>query len=92
MEDGESSLAAHLKIMLYSRIDRCMKQSGKAYLKHADKLTKMTIDLFEDKKDGGSFWPLRTEKNFDPPKVYDGAIPSEILLWHWILPSFQDNH
>ena len=48
------------------------------YLKHADELTKMTIDLFEDKKDGGFFLTAEDGEKLliRPKEIYDGAIPS----------------
>ena len=48
------------------------------YLKHADDLTKLTIELFEDRKEGGFFLTAEDGEKLlvRPKEIYDGAIPS----------------
>ena len=78
----KSGLAAHLEdYTFFSRlIDLYEASLESKYLKHADELTKMTIELFEDKKDGGFFLTAEDGEKIliRPKEIYDGAIPSEI--------------
>ena len=78
---GKAGLAAHLEdyaFFIQGLIDLYEASLESKYLKHADELTKMTIDLFEDKKDGGFFLTAEDGEKIliRPKEIYDGAIPS----------------
>ena len=78
---GKSGLAAHLEdyaFFIQGLIDLYEASLESKYLKHADELTKMTIELFEDKKDGGFFLTAEDGEKIliRPKEIYDGAIPS----------------
>ena len=78
---GKAGLIAHLEdyaFFIQGLIDLYEASLESKYLKHANELTKVTIELFEDEKDGGFFLTAKDGEKLlvRPKEIYDGAIPS----------------
>ena len=78
---GKAGLPAHLEdyaFFIQGLIDLYEASLESKYLKHADDLTKLTIELFEDRKEGGFFLTAEDGEKLlvRPKEIYDGAIPS----------------
>ena len=78
---GKAGLPAHLEdyaFFIQGLIDLYEASLDSKYLKHADELTKLAIELFEDDNEGGFFLTAKDGEKLliRPKEIYDGAIPS----------------
>ena len=78
---GKAGLPAHLEdyaFLTQGLIDLYEASLESKYLKHADDLAKLTIQLFEDEENGGFYLTADDGEKLlvRPKEIYDGAIPS----------------